>query len=229
MTGSSGEELDSQSCAEKVYVELKKRLDDGRLKPGAFLDLGALGEELGMSRTPLRDALIRLEIEGFVTVFPRRGVMVRGLSLNGIRDLYEIIGALEASAILHAAGKFGDGDARRMEELRLAMDADLGAGDFGSYYSHNLAFHDVYLDLSENPELVRQVRLGKERLYDFPRRATFVEEWERTSNAEHSSIVEAFSSRDFAGAAAFVRDVHWSYEAQEGFIRKYYLDQASGR
>lgn len=224
MKSEQGENLDARSCAESVYLELKNRLDDGRLKPGAFLDLGALGAELEMSRTPLRDALIRLEIEGFVRIYPRRGVMVRSLGLADIRDVYEVIGALEASAIRHAAGKFRPEDISRMDELRQAMDADLDAGDFSAYYSRNLAFHDVYLDLSENAELVREVRLRKERLYDFPRRVSFVEEWERSSNVEHLRIVEALAAGDCDGAACLVRDVHWSYEVQERFIRRYYAD-----
>ncbi len=60
------------SLSSGVYEELRRRLNAGTLTPGQFLDLGALGRELGLSRTPLRDALIRLEIEGFVAIYPRR-------------------------------------------------------------------------------------------------------------------------------------------------------------
>jgi DNA-binding GntR family transcriptional regulator len=60
------------SLREQVYAYLKKRLNEGSLKPGSFLDLNALGAELGFSRTPLRDALLRLEAEGFVTIHARR-------------------------------------------------------------------------------------------------------------------------------------------------------------
>jgi DNA-binding GntR family transcriptional regulator len=218
-------ELDLPSLSVRVYEDLKRRLNEGSLRPGQFIDLSALGRELGMSRTPLRDALIRLELEGFVVVYPRRGVMVRALDLNDVRDIYQIIGALEGAVASKSAQRFHDSDADRMAELRATMDAALDADDFDAYYAANLAFHDVYLDLSDNHDLVRTVRVLKERLYDFPRRSSYVKEWERASSAEHSEIESRFRARDFALAAAYIRDVHWSYETQERYVRSYYFAQ----
>ena len=71
--------INSESLASSVYEELKRRLNAGMLKPGQFIDLTALGNELGISRTPLRDVLIRLELEGFIVIYQRRGVMVKVL------------------------------------------------------------------------------------------------------------------------------------------------------
>ena len=192
-------ELDISSLSSMVYEELKRRLNSGILRPGQFLDLSALGRELGMSRTPLRDAMIRLELEGFVMVYPRRGVMVRTLDLAGIRDIYQIIGALEASVVERMALRFRVSDADRMDGFREAMSSSLAADDFDAYYSANLAFHDVYLDLSDNEDLVRHVRTLKERLYDFPRRSQYVKEWELDSTAEHAEITARLRSGDFKG------------------------------
>src|SRR5512137_57375 len=108
-------ELDITSLSAIVYEDLKRRLNAGLLKPGQFIDLSALGRELGMSRTPLRDAMIRLELEGFVVVYPRRGVMVRVLDLAAIRDIYQIVGALEASVVERMALRFRASDADRMD------------------------------------------------------------------------------------------------------------------
>jgi DNA-binding GntR family transcriptional regulator len=221
-------ELDITSLASAVYEDLKRRLNAGLLKPGQFIDLSALGRELGMSRTPLRDAMIRLELEGFVTVYPRRGVMVRSLDLSHIRDIYQIVGALEASVAVRAAQRFRGSDADRLDEHRAAMASSLEADDFDAYYAANLAFHDVYLDLSDNEELVRAVRIQKERLYDFPRRSTYVKEWEVESTQEHAEIASRFRSGDFAGAAEYIRDVHWNFEVQERYIRKYYFAAGGG-
>ncbi len=98
--------MSAESLASSVYEELKRRLNAGLMKPGEFIDLTALGRELGMSRTPLRDALIRLELEGFIVIYPRRGVMVRSLQRSDIRDMYQIIGALEASVIEEVSRRF---------------------------------------------------------------------------------------------------------------------------
>jgi DNA-binding GntR family transcriptional regulator len=222
-------ELDIPSLSDRVYEDLKRRLNEGSIKPGQFIDLSALGRELGMSRTPLRDALIRLELEGFVRVYPRRGVMVRSLELGDIRDIYEIIGALEGQAAYHARARFLPRDGERMEELSRAMTAALDADDFSAFYDANLAFHDVYLGLSDNRDLRSSVRVLKERLYDFPRSPSYVKEWERASVAEHFEICALLRAGDFAAASAFIRDVHWSFEAQERYIREYYFAQAEGR
>jgi DNA-binding GntR family transcriptional regulator len=216
-------ELDITSLSAMVYEDLKRRLNSGVLKPGQFIDLSALGRELGMSRTPLRDAMIRLELEGFVIVYPRRGVMVRILDLAAIRDIYQIVGALEASVVERMALRFRTSDADRMDGHRKAMAESLAADDFDTYYSANLAFHDVYLDLSDNEDLIRHVRTLKERLYDFPRRSEYVKDWELDSTAEHAEITARLRTGDFKGTAAYVRDVHWNFEVQERYIRTYYF------
>jgi DNA-binding GntR family transcriptional regulator len=216
-------ELDITSLSAIVYEDLKRRLNSGLLRPGQFIDLSALGRELGMSRTPLRDAMIRLELEGFVIVYPRRGIMVRTLDLTDIRDIYQIVGALEASVVERMASRFRASDADRMDASRAVMAESLAADDFDSYYSANLSFHDVYLDLSDNADLVRTVRTLKERLYDFPRRSEYVKEWELDSTAEHAEITARLRKSDFKGAAAYIRDLHWSFEAQERYIRTYYF------
>ncbi|MCK7471107.1 MAG: hypothetical protein MZU95_10250 [Desulfomicrobium escambiense] len=70
----------------------------------------------------------------------------------------------------------------------------------------------------------------KERLYDFPRREGYLSEWEWKSLEEHASLAGLLASRDFAGSAAYVRDVHWSFAVQERFIMAYYFarENASG-
>jgi DNA-binding GntR family transcriptional regulator len=221
-------ELDITSLSSMVYEDLKRRLNSGFLRPGQFIDLSALGRELGMSRTPLRDAMIRLELEGFVVVYPRRGVMVRTLDLADIRDIYQIVGALEASVVERMALRFRASDADRMDAFRTTMVKSLGEDDFDAYYSANLAFHDVYLDLSDNEDLVRDVRILKERLYDFPRRSEYVKEWELDSTAEHVEITARLRSGDFKGAAGYIRDVHWNFEVQERYIRTYYFAAGGG-
>jgi DNA-binding GntR family transcriptional regulator len=223
MNANADVDLDLPSLSARVYEDLKRRLNEGSLRPGQFIDLSALGRELGMSRTPLRDALIRLELEGFVIVYPRRGVMVRSLDLADVRDVYQIIGALEGTVVEKARLRFQSSDADRMCEQREAMDAALDADDFGAYYAANLAFHDVYLSLSDNRDLLRTVRVLKERLYDFPRRSAYVKEWELASGKEHEKIESLLRAGDFTAAAAYLRDVHWSYEVQERFVRAYYF------
>jgi len=214
--------LNLKSLREQVYEHLRSEIEAGSLRPGAFLDQDRIASELGISRTPLRDALLQLETEGFVDILPRRGVVIRVLHLDDVRHLYEIIGALEGAALLSAADDLGPDDLARMRERNAEMEAALDAADFDGYYERNLAFHDVFLARSDNRELRRTVRVCRQRLYDFPRERGFVAEWERRSTREHEELVALIETGDARAAADFLRDVHWSFEVQKPFLLRYH-------
>jgi DNA-binding GntR family transcriptional regulator len=212
-----------KSLREQVYDHLRGLLNRGELRPGSFLDLDALAARLGVSRTPLRDALLQLEAEGFVTILPRRGVHVRPLSRADIRHIYEIVGALEGAALLAAFPRLGPDQVAALRRLNREMKAAIEAGDFDRYYDRNLAFHDVFLDRCDNERLVRLVRTLKQRLYDWPRRRGFVKAWELASVREHAAFARLVARGDARAAADHLRDVHWSFAVQERFVEQYYF------
>jgi DNA-binding GntR family transcriptional regulator len=195
----------------------------GELRPGAFLDLDALEARLGVSRTPLRDALLQLDAEGFVAILPRRGVQVSPLTRDDIRHLYEIVGALEGAALLAAFPGLGAPEAAALRRLNTEMEKAVEADDFDRYYERNLAFHDVFLDRCDNERLVRLVRTLKERLYDWPRRRGFVKAWELASVREHAAFARLVARGEARAAADHLRDVHWSYAVQQRFVEEYYF------
>ena len=182
---------------------------------------------MGISKTPLRDALIQLETEGFVSILPRRGVVVNELRQSDIRDIYEILGALEGVAVVAVASRLCPDEIEAMASLNREMIQAVEAGDFDTYYACNLAFHDPFLELSENRPLLRTVENLKHRLYDFPRRERFVAEWEMSSTSEHATFLERLQQGDYRGAADFLRDVHWSFDVQEEYILQYYFPEKS--
>ncbi|HOX13591.1 MAG TPA: GntR family transcriptional regulator [Spirochaetia bacterium] len=208
---------------ERVYDYLKKSLAEGRLSPGSYLNLSALEADLGLSRTPLRDALLRLEAEGFVTIHSRRGVIVNALDPTAIRDIYQIVGALESAAAEESRESAGDQTWATMERLNREMKDALSKDDFNEYYSRNLSFHDAFISLSANKELKTTIHTLKERLYDFPRQKSYLREWEIASVREHDEIIRLFRSGDYSGAAAYLRNTHWSYALQEHYVRAYYF------
>jgi DNA-binding GntR family transcriptional regulator len=214
-----------KTLREKVYAHLKMMIKARKLSPGEFIDLGRIGEELGMSRTPLRDAMFHLENEGFITIFPRRGVMLNPLDLRTIRNIFEIVGALESTALLCAGESLSADDIALMAQLDEKMAVCLSEGDLDTLYGYNVAFHDVFLDKSDNEELVRTARIQRERLYDFPERRTLLLDWERGNLAEHVEMVKLLEAGDIKGAADFLRDIHWSYQVQEKYIRQYYFSR----
>jgi DNA-binding GntR family transcriptional regulator len=221
--------LNLKSLKEQVYDYLREQLRRGEILPGSAINLDETSRKLGVSRTPLRDALLRLESEGFVTIQARRGVTVNALSLQDIKNYYQIIGALESAAVLTACQTMDEREFRTMEEIIQDMKAAIGSDDFDLYYEKNLALHNVYLGSCGNENLVRIVGTLKKRLYDFPRRRGFVKEWELASIAEHTELLRLLKERKAVEAAAYIRDVHWSYEVQEKYIVQYYAGAHSNQ
>ena len=217
--------LNNISLRQQVYDILREELNQGQLRPGDSIKLDVLADKLGISRTPLREALLRLEQEGFVTIKPRSGITVRVLTEDDIRNLYQMIGALEASVLLTEKAAVTPERTARMRLLNDEMKEAVAAGDFDRYYAANLSLHNSYIELSRNQELIRQVTVMKQRLYDFPRKRDILRDWEEASTIEHELILTALENGDVAEASRLVRDVHWSFEVQEKFIRKYYLPE----
>jgi DNA-binding GntR family transcriptional regulator len=216
--------LNIKSLKEQVYEYLRERMRTGELMPGAVIDMEETSRTLGVSKTPLRDALLQLEMEEFVTILPRRKIVVNTLTLQGVRNSYEIIGALESTALLAAFDRFREADLKRMERANEGMKKAIEADDFDLYYDRNLEFHDTFLGLCGNTALARIVNRLKRRLYDFPRPKGFVKEWEEASIGEHRRLLDLIKHGKKDEAAAWVRDVHWSFKVQEKYVAKYYVD-----
>lgn len=220
------DKLTLKTLREQVYDYLRESLNRRELVPGATVDLSRLSRKLGVSKTPLRFALAQLEIEGFVTILPRRGCLVNVLTLEEIRDIYQIIGALESSVVIAEASLITPEVLERLREFNEKARTALDDDDFDRYYGFNLDFHDTYLQLSTNEPLLRTVRLLKHRLYDFPRKGRFVKKWELLSTDEHEHFVHLLELGRIEDAAAQIRDVHWSFEVQRSFIETYYSEGA---
>ena len=223
----SANPLNPISLRQQVYDWLREALGRGELSPGDVIKPDAISAALGISRTPLRDALLQLEWEGFVTIRPRSGCVVRALTATDIRDLYQMIGALESSVIVSEWTRITPAVTDRMRTLDATMRAALDRDDFAAYYAANVAFHGAYLELSANAELVRRVTVMRQRLYDFPRRNTFVKAWETASADEHAALVAELAGDDPRAAADHLRDVHWSFDVQRPFIEQYYPEASS--
>ncbi len=219
--------LNIKSLKEQVYEYLREQMRNGVILPGSIIDMEETSNRLGVSKTPLRDALLQLEMEDFVSILPRRKVVVRELTEDDIRNYYEVIGALENMAILKAAEKMGPPDVEAMQKANDAMRKAITAGNFDLYYGRNLEFHNVYLNLCGNPSLIKIVNNLKKRLYDFPKPKGFLLEWEQSSVLEHQKLVDLLKAGRYQEAAAYDRDIHWSFAVQEKFIRIYYKQEIS--
>ncbi len=214
--------LNFKSLKQQVYEYLRKQMGKGNILPGSVINLNKTAKQLGISKTPLREALIQLEMEGFVRILPRKGVVVNVLTLSDIKDFYQIIGSLERAAVLSAFSKIERSKIKEMEKLNRKMKEAIDKNNFDIYYERNLQFHNVYLNLCKNTHLKKIVDNLKKRLYDFPRQKGYLKEWEEASIKEHELFLKLLSKGNIKLAADYIRDIHWSFEVQKNYIVKYY-------
>lgn len=214
-----------RSLRQQVYQYLRAEMQKGHIVPGEYIRLTEMSEQLGISKTPLRDAIIQLECEGFVTILPRRGVLMNRLTLQDVKDAYDIVGALEASVIIDVSRRFETDRLDAMAEINNRMKTLIEQEDFDHHYAQffafNVAFHDHFLDLSDNRQIKKIVLPIKQRLYDFPRRR-YIREWERQNCREHDELVQLIRDGEGRTAADLLQNRHWSFGYYEGFIRKFY-------
>ena len=209
------------SLREQVYHFFWQQMQNGIFAPGTAINLNEISKKLGISKTPLRDALIQLETEGFVTILPRRGIIVNTLPLNEIKSYYEILGALESSALLSVFDNIKNSHIEQMEDLNAEQIEALNHGEYEHYYRLNIAFHDVFLNISDNDILKKILMPIKRRLYDFPRR-DYIEDWEFINIDEHDRLITSIKKGNRLGAASIIKDEHWSFNYHQKYLRKFY-------
>ena len=145
------------SLAETAYRELRARIISLQLRPGELLSETSLQTELGLGRTPIREALSRLLAERLVVIRSRRGVFVSEISLPDLGSVYEVRTHLEGLAARLAASRTEDGDSllrQRTEELQALAADDL---DYGELLALDYRMHQTVYGLSRNPNLQRDL------------------------------------------------------------------------
>lgn len=217
-------EINLKSLREQVYEYLKEEINKQNLKGGDYIDINAMSKKLNISKTPLRDALLQLESDGFVTIIPRKGILINKLNINDIKYFYEVIGALECTIIQNNCVKINQNLINQLRNCNQAMQEAINESDFNTYYQNNLSFHNTYLYLSNNEYAQKIIENLRQRLYDFPRKKDYLPEWEVNSIKEHEKFIQLLE-KDCIGAGVFMKEVHWSFEVQEKFILQYYFNQ----
>lgn len=192
-----------ESLVERAYREIRRRILDNEYPPSHQVLEQDLAAELEMSRTPVREALVRLKDEGFVQLIPRHGMRVAALSLTDLREMYEVLSALELAAIEALARSRPD--LALLEPIMKAlddMDAALGRKDVAGWVRADERFHRGLVALCGNRRLVTMV----DTLWDQGHRARQTTVRLRPalerSNQEHREVVEAIRQGKWREARA---------------------------
>jgi DNA-binding GntR family transcriptional regulator len=187
-----------------VRDELRRRIINGQLPPGARLVETTIANELGVSRGPVRSAIRQLELEGFVVLSPRRGASVATISVAEALECYEVRAAVESLAAGRAAIRRNDDDLARLHAVLRAGQESLDQGRWEELSQLNNDFHVALAMASGNNELVWLMRQYSKRIaWMFARSAQ-----RRGAQAwrEHAAIVAAVGDRDEVVAAELASD-----------------------
>ena len=189
------------SLVESAYRTMRKRILDNVWAPGFRALEQALALELGMSRTPVREALMRLQNEGLVEVIPRHGMSVLPVSADDMRDIYEMLTALESSAAELAVRRRPSAAAlKSLRDASRDMARALKADDLDGWAAADESFHHQLVMLSGNRLLIEAVQ----NCWDRAHRARMVTLRMRPkptpSTREHMEVVEKIRAGDARGA-----------------------------
>lgn len=189
--------LDSyQPLREVVCETLRTAIISGVLKPGERLMEIQLAEELGVSRTPVREAIRKLELEGFVIMVPRRGTYVADLSIKDINEVYEVRTALDVLAAGLAAERITEEELEQMERLLVQISSYIDSGEMEKIVEADGIFHDILYRASRNERLVGIINNLREQLTRFRSMSMAYPGRLKNMLEEHSRLVEAIAQRN---------------------------------
>lgn len=194
------------SRTRNAYEQLRRDLLAGRWLPGTMLSTYALAEELGVSRTPVIDALRRLESEGLVEIVPQVGCRVVQSTTDELIETLRIRAALEGLAAESAAQQITEHELRALAATLRDGEAAAQRRDATAYEAADRAFHGAIVKASRSPQLEKVV--GNVWLWDRHQvdRVRFLASRLRDSAKEHRRIFEALSARDSQGARRLLED-----------------------
>lgn len=199
------EEGGPTSQAEFVRQRLGEAIMTGDLAPGSFLSEGRIAEDLGVSRTPVREAIRILAGDGLVTLRPRQRAVVRGQTATEIIDQFEAMSELEAACARLAARRRSAEDIAAMERAQADCVRYAELDRIEDYYPANVAFHEAIFRASGNVYLAAETRKLRDRLRFLRISQGRLPGRLPESSAEHVKVLDAIRQQDAEAAAGEMR------------------------
>ena len=195
-----------KSLGEHVFESLKHSIVRGKISSGEWLVESHIAKTLGISRTPVREAIHKLEREGLIERQPRGGFTVLGLDRDDIEETFGIRSVLEGYAARLAAVKH---DSQELEDLENKIDEFQKALDLKKMNllpAINTEFHDLLYGLSKSPKLINMINGLRDQIYRYREMILKERKFASTSNMDHKKMLKYIRKRDAEGAERLVRD-----------------------
>jgi len=206
MPAQTGVRVASQT--EIILRTLLDWIDEGRLNPGDEIEEAALVQQFGVSRTPVREALMQIEATGLVRRLPRKGAVVFKPSLEEFLAILEVHAKLEGQAAGLAARRLSPAGARALEAATAACEVHaraLGDGEPDAYYQLNLRFHAAVAEAAGNPFLLDMIKTNARKLMAYYRARYRYAGSIAASARDHRVIAGLITARDSAAAEEAMR------------------------
>jgi len=188
-----------QTLRERVADMLRDAIIHGKLKPDERVSEPELARRLGISRTPIREALRQLDSEGFVVVIPRRGARIVSISEKDVTDFYELKSVLEGYAARLATKVLTDKDIDKMENINNQMSKLLAKTEWKQIFRFHNEFHEIFIRACGNEQLY-QTLLGLTKKFQRFRILLLMEGKAERSIEQHKELIVAFKKRDAMAA-----------------------------
>jgi DNA-binding GntR family transcriptional regulator len=189
--------LDSYKPLRELVLEaIREAIKNGILQPRERLMEIQLADELGVSRTPVREALRKLELEGFIVMVPRKGAYVSDLTMKDVADVFEIRAALEGLAGALAAERITEEELEAMERMLVEKGEAISHNDIDKLVEADTKFHEAMYMASRNERLSNIISNLREQIQRFRLTSLSVPGRREDSLKEHREILEAIQARD---------------------------------
>ena len=191
---------DHYSLSSRVFHTIREDILNGKYQANEELKEKSIGEEMGVSRTPVREALRQLELEGLVHIIPNKGAFVENVTLKDIKDIYEIRSLLEGLCARWAANNITKEQLEELEETVFLSDFHFSKENWDQMVELDNRFHEIVYEACGSKELTRVLRDYHHYLQRIRKITLEQKTRARASMDEHCKIAEALKARDAAGA-----------------------------
>ena len=178
------------------FNTLRQAILRGELKPGERLMEIQLANKLGVSRTPIREALRKLELEGLVNMVPRKGAEVADITEKSLRDVLEVRKALEELSVQLACEKITEEEIEELKRVAERFKDTLNDQDVTKIAEADVAFHDVIYTATDNQKLILLLNNLREQMYRYRVEYLKKEEAYPQLIAEHEELIDNISKRN---------------------------------
>ena len=189
-----------------VFNTLRQAILKGELEPGERLMEIQLAERLGVSRTPIREAIRKLELEGLVLMIPRKGAEVAKISARSLRDVLEVRRALEELAIELACQRMSEEEVGNLQKAQEDFKNAIAEGDAMKIAETDEHFHDVIYEGTQNAKLIQMLNNLREQMYRYRLEYIKDEDKRKILVLEHEKILKTVRERKVAEAKEAVRE-----------------------